>query len=186
MAIQNYISPKRVVLAERAKFRSVIQGVGESDDDFLARLREEARYCDFEELKTETNPEKDLVKEKFLSDLRNPEAKLRILDGIKGKPTRSITEMTRSLQFRIQAMAFASSSSVNKPFIVKEEVGYNFKKTFQKQNDTFTANKSNNLCTMCGGKPDSNRPCPVLSKKSNNCERMENFSKGVEANLKYG
>ena len=39
LAIQNYISPKeRVVTAERAKFLSVIQGVGESDDNFLARL----------------------------------------------------------------------------------------------------------------------------------------------------
>ena len=39
LAIQNYISPKeRVVTAERGKFLSVIQGVGESDDDFLARL----------------------------------------------------------------------------------------------------------------------------------------------------
>ena len=45
MAIQNYNSPKeRVVTAERAKFLlSVLQGVRESDDDFLARLREEAR-----------------------------------------------------------------------------------------------------------------------------------------------
>ena len=51
LAIQNYISTKeRVVTAERAKFLSVVQGVGESDDDFLARLREEARYCDFEKL----------------------------------------------------------------------------------------------------------------------------------------
>ena len=41
LAIQNYISPKeRVVTAEKAKFLSVIPGVGESDDDFLARLRE--------------------------------------------------------------------------------------------------------------------------------------------------
>ena len=49
LAIQNYISPKvRVVTAEKAKFLSAIQGVGESDYDFLARLRDEARYCDFE------------------------------------------------------------------------------------------------------------------------------------------
>ena len=45
LAIQNDISPKeRVVTAERAKFLSVVLGVGESDDDFLARHREEARY----------------------------------------------------------------------------------------------------------------------------------------------
>ena len=71
LAIQNYISPKeRVVTAERAKFLSVIQGVGETDDDFLARLREEARYCDFEKLKTAANPEEELVKIKFISGLR--------------------------------------------------------------------------------------------------------------------
>ena len=49
--IQNYISPKeRVVTAEKANFLSLIQGVGESDEDSLARLKE-ARYCDFEKLK---------------------------------------------------------------------------------------------------------------------------------------
>ena len=63
LAMRNYISPKgRVVTAERVKFLSIIQGVGESDDDFLALLREESRYCDFEKLKTAANPEEELVK----------------------------------------------------------------------------------------------------------------------------
>ena len=101
LAIQNYVSPKeRVVTAERAKFRSVIQGVGDSHNDFLARLREEARYCDFEKLKTAANPEEELVKIKFISGLRDPEATLRLLDGIKAKPAMSVTEMTENLQFR--------------------------------------------------------------------------------------
>ena len=95
-AIQNYISPKerveeRVETAERAKFLAVVQGVGESNDNFLARLREEAPYCDFEKLKTVTNFEEELVKIKFISILRDPEAKLRLLDGIKNKPTTSLS-----------------------------------------------------------------------------------------------
>ena len=45
----------------------------------------------------------------------------------------SVTEMTESLQFRSQAMAFASSSSGNKPFTVKEEVGFNSKRPFENQ-----------------------------------------------------
>ena len=134
LAIQNYISPKeRVVTPERAKFLSVIQGVGESDDDFLASLREEARYCDFEKLKTAANPEEELVKLKFISSLRNPEAKRRLLDGIKAKPAMSVTEMTESLQFRSQAMAFASSSSGNKPFNVKKKLGSTSKRPFENQ-----------------------------------------------------
>ena len=62
-AIQNYIYPKeRVETAKKINFLSVVQGLGESDDDFLAHLREEARYCDFEKLKTVTNADEELVK----------------------------------------------------------------------------------------------------------------------------
>ena len=89
----------------------------------------------------------------------------------------SVTEMTQSLQFRSQAMAFAGSSSGNKPFNVKKEVGFNFKKTFRKPIEKTTANKINNMCTRCGGKPHSSRPCPVLSKKCNTCEKVGHLSK---------
>ena len=75
-AIQNYTSSKeRVETAERAKFLSNVQGVVESDYYFVARLREEARYCDFEKLKKVTNPEEVLVKFRLFSGLRDPEAK---------------------------------------------------------------------------------------------------------------
>ena len=61
LAIQNNISPKeKVVTAERAKLLSVIQGAGEPDDNFLARLREDVRYCDIEKLKTAVNTEEEL------------------------------------------------------------------------------------------------------------------------------
>ena len=101
----------------------------------------------------------------------------------------SITEMTDSLQFRSQAMAFASSSSGNKLFlkvrswlILKEEVGFNFKKTFRKAYVKFTANKSNNMCTRCGGKPHFSRPCPALSKKFHTCEKVGHISKICRSN----
>ena len=91
-AIQNYISQKeRVETAEKAKFLPIVQGVGESDDDFLARLREEARYCDLEE---------ELVKIKFVSGLRAPEAKLRLLDGLKTKPTIFLSEMIENSEIK--------------------------------------------------------------------------------------
>ena len=85
-------------------------------------LREEARYRDFRKPKTAAKREEELVRITFLTGLRHPEAKSRLLDGIEAKPTISITEMTASLQFRSQALAFASSSRGNKLFTVKEEV----------------------------------------------------------------
>ena len=178
-AIQNYISPKeRIETAERVKFLSAVQGVGESDDDLLVRLGEEARYCDFEKLKTVTNFEEELVKTKFVSGLRDPEAKLRLLDGIIIKPTISLSQMTESLQFRSQTMFFASSATGNRPFVIKEELGYNFKKTFRKPSEKFTGIKVNgNLCNGCEGKPHSSKPCPAINKKCNNCEKVGHFSK---------
>ena len=53
----------------------------------------------------------------FISGLRDPEAKLRLIDGIKAKPAMSVIEMTESLQFRSQAMAFSSSSWVISPLV---------------------------------------------------------------------
>ena len=98
--IQNYVSPKeRAIKAERAKFLSVIQGVGESDGDFLARLRKEARRWNFEILKTAANPEEELVEIKFISGLRDTELTLRLPDGIKTKAATLITEMNENLQF---------------------------------------------------------------------------------------
>ena len=128
--------------------------------------------------KTVTNPEEELVKIKFISGLRDPEAKLRPLDGNKTKPTMSLSKMTESLQFKSQATAFASSSTGNRPFVIKEEVGYNFKKTFRKPSEKFTGNKGNgNLCNRCGGKPHSSKPCPALNKKCNTFEKVGHFSK---------
>ena len=75
-------------------------------------------------------------------------------------------------------MAFASSSTGNRPFVIKEEVGYNFKKTFRKPFEKFTGNKGNgSLFNRCGGKPHSSKPCPALNKKFNICEILELFSK---------
>ena len=84
--------------------------------------------------------------------------------------------MTENLQSRSQAMAFANSSSGNKPFTVKEEVGFNYKKTFRNPNEKITANKSNNMRTRVGGKPHSSRSCPALSKKCHTCEKLGHFS----------
>ena len=38
------------------------------------------------------------------------------------------------------------------------------------------------MCTRCAGKPHSSRPCPVLSKKCNTCEKVDTSQKCVEAN----
>ena len=175
--IQNYTSPKeRVEMAERAKFLSVVQGVGESYDDFLTGLREEARYCDSEKLETVTNPEEELVKIKFISGLRKPEFKLRPLDGIKTKPTMSLSEMTESLQFRSQAVAFASSSLGNRPFVIKEEVGIQLQKDLQKNSLVVKAMVTNKKCNTCEKVGNFSKMCrSKTQRKSGKSDQHNNF-----------
>ena len=43
------------------------------------------------------NPEEELIKIMFISGLGDPEAKIRLLDGIKAKPAMPVTEMTERL-----------------------------------------------------------------------------------------
>ena len=85
----------------------VTRGIGKSDDNFLARLREEASYCDFEK------PRIGGFIKTFISGFREPEAKFRPLECINAKTAMLVTETTKSLQFRNQAMAFGSSSSAS-------------------------------------------------------------------------
>ncbi|MEL7079445.1 MAG: hypothetical protein AAGM46_26445, partial [Cyanobacteria bacterium J06582_2] len=56
--LENYLQPrKRLVIAEQTKFVAITQKNGESSGDFLARLREAARFCEFANLKTVADPE---------------------------------------------------------------------------------------------------------------------------------
>ena len=90
----------------------------------------------------------------------------------------SLSEITESLQFRSQAMAFACSSTGNIPFVIKERNGIQLQKTFRKPSEKFTGNKDNgNMCNRCGGNPHSIMPCPALTKKFNTCEKVAHFSK---------
>ena len=92
--IKNYISTKeRVITAERVKSLSDVQGDEKSDHDFLARIREEARYCDFETLKTVTKSQEQLVKIKFILGFSEFQAGL---SGIKTKPTITLSKMAKT------------------------------------------------------------------------------------------
>ena len=65
-------------MSERTNIQSVIQGVVESDDKFLARLKDVACYCDCQSLRTVANPQEEMVNIIFISGLRNPEKKLKL------------------------------------------------------------------------------------------------------------
>ena len=137
-------------------------------DDILARLREEARYC---ELKSD-QPREGFGKYKVYLRFERPW----------GKVLTWLSNVTESLQLRNQTMDIANSSTGNKLNIMKE-VGYNFKKTLRKPGEKLTGSKNNrHFCNRCGGEPHCSNQCPALNKKCNTSEKMRHFAKMCRSN----
>ena len=91
--------------------------------------------------------------------MKDPDAKFKLIKGYKRKPEEPVAKMTESLPLRCQAIDFASSLLVKKPFIVNKKVEYNIKRTFQK------AKRNLQLKKALIGTPHFSRPCTALKKK---------------------
>ena len=106
----SYLKPaERLVVAERTMFLSIEQGNAEKEADFLARLREAARYCKFNDLKTCNDPEAELIRLRFIAGLSDREAKLKLLEQLREKADLTCQDWMQTLQYRSQAERFVSS-----------------------------------------------------------------------------
>ena len=72
MVLENYLQlRKRTVNAEQTKFVAITQRNGESSGEFLARLKEAARFCEFGNLKIIADPEAYMIRLRFIAGLQN-------------------------------------------------------------------------------------------------------------------
>ena len=76
----------------------------------------------------------------------------------------------------VKQLLFQVFHQVISPSLWNMRLGSNSKRPFENKKKSTTYN-SNNMCTSCGCKPRSSRPCPALSKKCNTCEKLGHFSK---------
>ena len=82
------------------------QGSDETGTDFLARLRQTARYCKFVTVNTSADPETELIRPQFLAGLEEYKNQL-------CRPTRSqrkltVEELLQTLRNRSEPIKFAS------------------------------------------------------------------------------
>ena len=88
-AICGYLKPKKKLLvAERAKFYQLKQKKDVKLTDFVAELREQARYCEFEKFKTSQSPQEEMIRMGLISGIFSVEYKGKLLDHMQD------TEMT--------------------------------------------------------------------------------------------
>ena len=76
-----YLKPREgLVIAEQKKFVAFTQKNGESSGDFLVKLLEATRFCEFENLKTIAVPEACTLRVHFVAGSQNSEHKMKILE----------------------------------------------------------------------------------------------------------
>ena len=124
--LENYLQPrKRLVIAEQTKFVAITQRNGESSGDFLARLKEAARYCELGNLKTIADPEAYMIRLRFIAGLQNSENNLKVLEHLQQNPDATIDDILLVIQQREQIVQFVNKQNEpNETVFLRGTVNY--------------------------------------------------------------
>ena len=110
--LENYLQPtKRLVIAEQTKYVAITQGNRESSGDFLARLKEAARYHEFGNLKTVADPEAYMIRLRFIAGLQSSEHKLKVLEYLQQNPDATIDDILLVIQQHEQTVQFVNKQN---------------------------------------------------------------------------
>ncbi len=109
-----YLKPqKKLVIAERTKFFGQSQTQNEKVTEFLARLRESAKFCEFDELKKYQSLIEEMIRMGLIAGLRNPKYKMKILEKLQTNHDMTVTEIVESVQQLEQVLLFTRQDQTN-------------------------------------------------------------------------
>ena len=106
-ALKSYLEPQqRLVMAEQTTFVTLVQATQESKADYLARLRESARHCDFDKLKdiADMSVTDYMVRLRFVAGLGDVDGKIKAIEELSQKEQATAAELLSFLQRREQAL----------------------------------------------------------------------------------
>ena len=175
--LENYLQPrKRLFIAEQTKFVAITQRNGESSGDFLSRLKEAARYCEFGNLKTIADPEAYMIRLRFIAGLQNSEHKLKVLEHLQQNPDAAIDDILLVIQQREQTVRFVNKQSEPNETVSFARNGQLRKKTTGNGITSTGIHNKAKECPKCGTKNEP-RSCPTFGKTGNNCKKPNHFAK---------
>ena len=175
--LENYLQPrKRLVIAEQTKFVAITQRNGESSGDFLARLKEAARYCEFGNLKTIADPEAYMIRLRFIAGLQNSEHKLKVLEHLQQNPDATIDDILLVIQQREQTVQFVNKQNEPNETVSFARNGQLRKKTTGNGKISTSIHHKAKECTKCGTRHEP-RSCPAFGKTCSNCKKPNHFAK---------
>ena len=134
--LKGYLEPQqRLTVAEQTRFVSIVQNRNEAASDFLARLREAARFCEFDQLKTNNDPEAYMIRLRFIAGLENSEHKMKVLEYLRTKQTQQPKIYRTSFSRGINERGSSSSKLNPKAIASKNKSKWTFpaKRTSNKE-----------------------------------------------------
>ena len=176
--LENYLqSRKRLAIAEQTKkVVAITQRNGESSGDFLARLKEAARYCEFGNLRTIADPKAYMIRLRFIAGLQNSEHKLKVLEHLQQNPDATINDILLVIQQREQTVQFVNKQNEQNEIVSFARNGQLRKKTTGNGKISTGIHNKAEECPKCGTKHEP-RSCPAFGKTCNNCKKPNHFAK---------
>ena len=173
--LKKYLQPRiRLTIAEQTKFVSIAQHFGGSASDFLPRLREATRHCEFGKLKTNADRKTYMIKVRFIAGLWSAEQKMRLLEFLQNNENATLDGLLTCIQQREQSLRFAKLEPT-----IKEEVAFASKKKFSnsKSQSKFKPAKPEKdfKCSRCGSTHPP-KACPAYGKTCSKCRKPNHYA----------
>ena len=167
---------KRLVIAEQTKFVAITQRNGQSSGDFLARLKEAARFCEFGNLKTIADLEAYKIRLRLLAGLQNSEHKLNVLEHLQQNPDATIDDILLVFQQREETVEFVNKQNEPNETVSFARNGQLRKKTTGNGKISTGIHNKAKECPKWGTKHEP-RSCPAFGKTCNIFKKPNHFAK---------
>ena len=171
-AIRKDVRPKKkLVIAERTKFLSTKQNPGESVRNYIHRLKQASRFCEFEKLGSGTmSIQEELIQLRFIEGLHEQNQKDKILERLQSNHM----VLEQCIEF-VQQLELISEFKKEEN---EEAMVFSMKKTVRMDEQAQKEKQKSVKCKYCNFKHKMDRKvyCPAFEKICFECERPNHFS----------
>lgn len=170
--LKNTKPQKKITLAERARFMQVTQDDNENILNYLQRLREKAKFCEFEMLnsaKSNQSAEDELIQMRLIDGLASHYQKQRILEMIQTQEVQmTLTQCVDIIQ-QLEMIKIGCVTNSVKPLNPIEE------SQLKNVSEINYQSKMVKNCKFCG-RNHPLRNCPAFGKKCTKCSKLNHFA----------